>query len=244
MPIPNGIVKKDESVYWGADGEFLLFVPEFFFDMKFAVIDGEYITLMGLLTYAIITNGKMGNIRQFYFPSMFTTKPGKIEKVKNFDISDDYKVDCRIFHYTNNKVDQIFTSTRIPQDIENVENLFRITIQNGKTPNTIRYDELQNYPVDSMEINGNAFGINIGLFGIVYGELCKDPNDLSKPFRLSSVIDKDMCGYKEISIVDAPKYISPYASITSENFDEGIIGAMLTDSKAKESTPLEKVFVG
>lgn len=244
MAIPSGIVKREDAVYWGADGEFLLFVPEFFFDMKYAIIEGEYVTLLGLLAYTIVTNGKQGTIRNFNFPSMFTTKPGKIEKVKKFAITNDYITDCRIFHYTNNKSDQIFTSTKIPQDIANVEQVFRLTIQTGRTPNIIPYNELQNYPIKSIEMNGNSFGVNIGLFGIVYGELCKDPNDLSKPFRLSSVMDKDMCGYKEISIVDAPKYVSPYASITSENFDEGVIGAMLTDSKAKEATTFEKILVG
>lgn len=243
MSLPNGVTKKDESVYWTGDGEFLLFVPEFYFDMNLAKMEGEYVTLMGILTYTISSStGKVGNIREFYFPSMFTTKPGRIEKRKDFDITDNYRADCRIFYYTNNNYDQIITSTKIPKDIENVEDLFRLLIKTGKTPNTVRYDEMQNYFMDAINIAGSSFGINIGLFGVIIGELCKDPNDLTKPFRLSNTIDKNLYGYKEISIIDAPKYISPYASITSENFDEGVIGAINTDSKAPSA--LEKVFIG
>lgn len=243
MSLPNGVTKKGESVYWTGDGEFLLFVPEFYFDMNFAKMEGEYVTLMGILTYAISSStGKIGNTREFYFPSMFTTKPGRIEKRKDFDITDNYRADCRIFHYTNNDYDQIITSTKIPKDIENVDDLFRLLVKTGKTPNTVRYDDIQNYFMDAINIAGSSFGINIGLFGVIIGELCKDPNDLTKPFRLSSTIDKNLYGYKEISIIDAPKYISPYASITSENFDEGVIGAINTDSEAPSA--LEKVFIG
>lgn len=242
MPLPRGIVKKEESVYWGAEGEFILYVPEFYFDMNLAKMEGEYVTLMGVLTYAIVTNGKVGNTRQFYFPSMFTTKPGTIEKRKDFAITENYTADCRVFHYTNNKHDQIITSTKIPEEIDNVDDLFRLLIKTGKTPNTVRYDEMQNYFMDAIRIAGSSFGINIGLFGIIIGELCKDPNDLTKLFRLSSTIDKNLYGYKEISIIDAPKYVSPYASITSENFDEGVIGAINTPGR--EPSALEKVFIG
>ena len=88
MPLPNGIIKKDESVYWAGKGEFLLFVPDFYFDMKLAVITGEFVSVLGVLNYAISTDSNTyGKIRQFYFPSMFTTKPGYIEKIKNFALN-------------------------------------------------------------------------------------------------------------------------------------------------------------
>lgn len=243
MPLPNGIIKKDESVYWAGKGEFLLFVPDFYFDMKLAVITGEFVSVLGVLNYAISTDSNTyGKIRQFYFPSMFTTKPGYIEKIKNFEITECYKADYRVFHYTNNNIDQVISSTKISKEIGNVEDLFRLFYKTGKTPNTVMYDEMQNYPMSSIEVAGSSFGINIGLFGIVQGELCRDPEDLSKPFRLSSTIDKNMCGYKEISLSDAPKYVSPYASLTSENFDSGVIGAVM--SKPKSPSALEKVFTG
>lgn len=245
--MPAGVRVEGESVYWGAAGEFLLFVPEFFFDNKYAIIDGEYISTMGVLTYAIVQgNGTVGSMRQFYFPYIFTTKPGTIEKVKNYNITENYKADCRIFHYTNNNSDKIIVSTKVPQGIENVEELFRLMIRTGKTPNTVRYDEVQNYFIDSMNMAGSSFKINIGIFGIVIGELFKDPTNLSTPFRLSTTIDKNMYGYKEISVVDAPKYVSPYASLTSENFDEGVIGA-LTNAAGEdtlEPSDLEKIFIG
>lgn len=241
--IPVGVTKKEDSVYYTSDGEFLLYVPEFFFDMKYATIEGEYVTTLGILTYQIVDkNGNADPMRQFYLPYRFTTKPGKMEKKKNFDITDNYRADCRVFHYTNNGSDQIFASTKLVKDVEDVEEIFRLMIKTGKTPNTVRYDEMQNYFVDAMDISGNSFGINIGLFGLVFSETCRDPKNLNKPFRLSNEIDKNMYGYKEVSIVDSPKYISPYASLTSENFDEGLIGAINMDPG--DPSPLEKVFIG
>lgn len=243
MAIPNGITKKGESVYWTGEGEFLLYIPEFFFNMNFASTEGEYVSTLGVLTYNIADkNGKTGPMKNFYFPSLFTTKPGYIEKRKDFDITDSYKADCRILHYANNGMDQVIASTKVVKNVDNVDNMFRLMVKTGKTPNTVRYDEMQQYIMDSAKINGVSFNFTIGLYGIIFGDLCKDPNDLSKLFRNTNLPEKNMCGYKEISVVDAPKYVSPYASITSENFDEGVIGALNTEGI--EASTFEKVFIG
>lgn len=244
MPIPDGIVKKGESVYWTGEGEFILYIPEFFFDMNFAVTEGEYISVLGVLTYSITDkSGKNGKIRDFYFPSQFATKPGRIEKVKDFSITDNYKTDYRILHYSNNGIDQVIASTKVVKTIDNVDNLFRLMVKTGKTPGTVRYDEMQQYIIDSAKINGVSFDFTVGLYGIIFGELCKDSNNLYTLFRNTDMPEKNPYGYKEISVVDAPKYVSPYASITSENFDEGVIGAL--NSKGEDApTTFEKVFIG
>ena len=88
MAIPAFLRVKEESVYYAGENEFLLFVPELFFNRRnLAVIEGSYIELMGVLNYAV--NVKPGtdstkNLRTFYYPSRFITKPGRIEKVKDF----------------------------------------------------------------------------------------------------------------------------------------------------------------
>jgi len=79
------------------------------------------------------------------------------------------------------------------------------------------------------------------LFGIMQSELCRDPKDLSRPFRLTDM--KDMNAYKHVSIKEIPNYISPYVSITSENFDESLMASILIDDKDIKSTPLEKIIM-
>ena len=74
---------------------------------------------------------------------------------------------------------------------------------------------------------------------MMISELCRDPNNLSIPFRYSDM--SNMSGYKSIAISRVPKYTSPYTAITSENPDEAIAGAMITTGTGK--SPLEKVMM-
>ena len=246
MPVPAYIKKKEDTVYYSGQGEFLLFVPEVYFDRKCAVIEGEFIELIGICNYTVNENpGKSDiskKIRTFYFPSRFITKPGKIEKVKNFAITKDYTADYRILHYENNDEDQIIVSTKVPQDITNVEDFFRLFVDTGNIPKTIPYEELYKYFLDSIAINGSSYKLHASLFGLLVSELCRDPKDPNKPFRLGTAIDSDRCSYIPMSVKDIPKLVSPFTSLTSENFDKAVVGAIMNENNTP--TPLERVFTG
>lgn len=245
MPNPGFIKIKGESVFYSGDGEFLLFIPEIYFEREIAIISGEFVETLGILDYAIIKKGQdniVKNLKKFYFPSKFITKPGQIEKRKDFQISDNYITDYRILHYTNNDIDQIIVSTKVPQDIDNVTDFFRIFVDTGNIPNTIKYDDLWKYFIDSMTLNGFSYNLSTSLFGILISELCRDPKDINKPFRLGDSIDKNPYSYKSISIKTIPKLVSPFTSLTSENFDESIVSAIM--NKNKLESPFEKVLIG
>lgn len=245
MPIPGFIKKKEDTVYYSGPGEFLMFVPEVYFDRKCAVIEGEFVELLGICNYSIRENTNSTaalKIRTFYFPSRFITKPGKIEKVKEFAITKDFTADYRIFHYEDNGEDQIIVSTKVPQDITNVEDFFRLFVDTGNIPKTIPYEELYKYFLDSIAINGASYKLHASLFGLLVSELCRDPKDVNKPFRLGTAIDEDRCSYKPMSVKDIPKLVSPFTSLTSENFDKAVVGAVM--NKNNTPTPLERVFTG
>jgi hypothetical protein len=55
---------------------------------------------------------------------------------------------------------------------------------------------------------------------------------------------KDLHKYTAISIKTVPKYISPYTSLTSENWDDAIRGAVLLSDKVEKTpeSPLEKIL--
>lgn len=245
MAIPGFLRVKDDSVYYSGDGEFLLFVPESFFERKVAVISGEYVELLGTLDYSIIKkpgDDVTKNLKRFYYPSKFITKPGHIESRKDFALTDNCKGDYRIFHYTDNKVDQIIVSTKTPEDIDNVSDFFRVFVTTNNIPNTIPYDEQYKYYMDSMALNGFSYKLPASLFGVLISELNRDPHDINKPFRLGNAIDKDMCSYRPISVKTVPKLVSPFTSLTSENFDESVIGAIM--NKNNTPSPMEKVLTG
>ena len=87
------------------------------------------------------------------------------------------------------KNDPIIVSTKVPQEIENVEILMNLFVITGNIPNSIPYDTIQNYFIDNMRMNGNSYNISLSMFGIIISELCRDPNNINTSFRLSKLAD-------------------------------------------------------
>ena len=46
--IPGFLAKKDHSIVFNGEGEFIFYVPEKFFDTKNAVAIGAYVSLIGI----------------------------------------------------------------------------------------------------------------------------------------------------------------------------------------------------
>lgn len=244
MEIPQFTKLVKEKLLYDGEGEFLFFVPEnYFVDVKqnpIAQIYGQYVTLVGIIDWAIINkSGKIGEVHPFMFPSIFMCKPNRIEKVKNYKIGNTPARDYRIFHFK--KGDEIVSDINTPNIIDNVETTFGMLVISGnKMPNTIPYNHLHEYPPESMKLNGDNYGINAQLFGIMYSELCRDPKDPMKPFRCGDM--ENETAYKRVSIKQIPNYISPYVAFTNENQDEAIMAAILMDDESKyKESPLEKI---
>ena len=135
--------------------------------------------------------------------------------------------------------DAVVVSTKVPQNIANVEDFYRIFLT-GKLPTTIPYDKLQDYFIEAIELNGSSYGMTLQMFGIVVGEMCRSSSDPAVSFRHTKF--RDLMSYRAISIKDLPKYISPNASISSENWDLGVIGAIMNPSTS--NSPMEKLLMG
>jgi len=238
--LPMFLKRKDKAILFDGNGEFFFYVPEKYFDLKTAFMVGDYINILGVLDYAIEDkSGKKSELKQFNYPTRFLTKPYQIDKIKNVKILSSSKPqDYRLFRYK--KDDAIIVETKVPQEIENVEDLVNLFMITGNIPNTIPYDTLQNYFIENMSINGNSYGINIQIFGVILSELCRSTKDINTPFRLSK--PSNMHDYQPISVKDVSKMVSAYSALTSENFDESIVQSMMNDKKI--NSPLEKVLMG
>lgn len=246
--LPSYLRMKDNSVYYNGDGEFAFIVPEIFFSRKHAIIEGDTIYLIGVISYC--KNVKKPedlskNVKRFFYPSAFGTKPNRTEKVKNFKVSETARADdYRILYYGNNNEDQIITSVEIPEELSNVEEFFSIFVNTGKIPPGIPIDKLDDYFSESMALNGGSFGLSQQSFGLLVSELCRDPNDLSKPFRLSKMLDKDKTAYVPVSIKAIAKLISPFTSVVTENWDEAVVNASIIDSDKAIDAPMEPIMTG
>ena len=238
--VPKFIKRSGDALLFSGEGEFLFYVPETFFERKTAEIIGDNVSLIGILNYTIeYPNGKNIGLQTFNFPTRFLTKPYSIDKIKGIKlIKESASEDYRILRYK--KDDVVVVSVKVVQDISNVEAFYRQFVTTGKIPTTIPYDKLQDYFIDSIRLNGADYGITIQEFGIIVSELCRSKKDETIPFRLSG--EKNMKEYKPISVIMVPRFVSPYTAITSQNWDEAVVNAILT--KPGKESPMEKILMG
>ena len=269
--LPAFLRRNGESLEFALDdSEFLFIVPEVFFDSdKIATIIGNQVSMIGICNYTIIDkNGKSNGLHPFTFPTIFSCMPYQIDKKNGINLSnilkeesaanaedydeleyydrqadpdlvdeDEETADYRILRFK--KGDKIVVSTHVPQNIDNVEIFFNLFLLTAKIPSTIPYDKMHEYFIENAKLNAFSYGLNMQIFGILVSEIARCKNDISKPFRFSNM--NDMHNYRPISIKLSPKFVSPFASITSENFDQSLMGAVTTENH--RTSPLEKVLM-
>ena len=117
--VPAYITKKDDSVYYTGKGEFLIYIPEKYFDMSFAVANGEFINTMGILLYSTKeseNSDPMSKLKPLKLPTMFNTKPGTIEKVRKLKLLNLDEADYRVLHYKKIKYIHHLSSLQEPLD--------------------------------------------------------------------------------------------------------------------------------
>lgn len=235
--IPSFVKRDGNALLFNNAGIFKFYVPDLFFERKMAEIEGEYVNMMGIANYTIETDGKNNGLHTFFYPSVFRTKPGRIETIKGVKLTknsqaDDYKV------LSYEKDDEIVCSVMTAKAVSNADILLGM-FMTGKLPTTIDYDKIYNYFLKNIDLNGEDYKLNAQLFGIIVSEMCRDPKDINTLFRHTDM--KDMTNYQYINMKEIPKHISPFTSITSENIDESIINATLT--KPGQYSPLEKILI-
>ena len=252
MELPSFLSLDKESLIYNKDdeSELLFYIPEVFFNDNtknpIARIDGEYVSCIGLFTWNIITKaGTLGKFRLFNYPTMILCKPSDIEKIKGLQLGDEVEPDdYRVlrFRYGDEVISQIY----VPQLVDNVELFYKLSTISSKIPKNVPYSEGWKIFIENAQLNGINYKLSAQLFGILWSELCRDPDDIYKPYRLSKNIYKDNYGYKAISIKMNPKYVSPYTAIIGENFDEGIMAADILSAKDEKDilpSPLEKIVM-
>lgn len=230
--------ENDGRVIFTGDGELIYYIPKKYFDITAAIIIGEVVKTMGIFTYGLFdSKGKMLSLKRFNLPTMFECKPSLITKETDYLLKDTKTIqDYRLLHFK--KGDELICNVNVPKSLDNVDKFMDMFIM-ANLPENIPYNEIHEYIAKNASINGFNYNVSPQMFGILISELCRDPKDLSKPFRLSGM--KDMLDYKAISIKKCPKYTSPYTAITSENADEAIAAAITT--KGTGNSPLEKVMM-
>jgi hypothetical protein len=248
MKLPAFLKQDGDKILYNSTGELVYYIPDRYFgDTKksIGVVIGAYVSTMGIFDWALVNeNGKTGKVKPFKYPTIILCKPDRIEKVSNLSLNGLKPIDYRILHFK--KGDEVISDIHVPRLIDNVEMIFSLMVLvENKMPNTIPYNKLHEYFPENMELNEKGYGLSMQLFGIMISELCRDPEDISKPFRLSETINHSMNGYKQISIKEVPKFVSPFTSLTSENWDDSLMAAINMSKEGNNTvSPLERVVTG
>ena len=211
--MPSYIKEENNKVIYNGEGELIYYVPEKYFELKAASIIGEKVETLGLFMYSNFTKG------------------GKSDGLKI-----NKKASYRLLHFS--KGDELICSLAVPQSTANVEKFVNL-LTRANLPEFIPYDELFKYLIMNGDLNGFNYKVSNQIIGLVISELCRDKDDLTKPFRLSG--KDNMMDYVFIPINKAPKFTSPYMAVTSENPDEAIAAAMNVETNQK--SPLESIMM-
>lgn len=237
--VPSFITRKGDALLFNGDGELIFYVPQTYFDRGDAFAVGEYINIIGIFDYSVFDkNGKNNGLHRFNFPSVFLSKPYTIDKQKQIKlIKTQPPTDYSLLRFK--KGDAVVVDVNVPQNNSNIEAFYKLFLY-GKLPRTIPVDKLHEYFTDNIKLNGSDYGVNLQMFGFIFSEMCRDPNNLNIPFRNTKWTDPT--NYNMISIMDLPKYISPSQSITSQNWENALVGAI--NNPTDVESPLEKILMG
>ena len=236
--MPATYMKKtnDNKLLYIGNGELVYYIPEKYFDINIAVVNGAYIDCMGIFSYAVFNNaGKLQRFSRFKYPTMIKCKPSEITKEKGYLLQGTSEPkDYRILHFKEG--DELVCNLFTAQNIVNVEKFMGLLMR-ANLPDDIPYEELHDYINMNAQLNGFSYGVTSQLIGVIVSEICRDSKDLSKPYRNTNMDNQ----YKAIPMTKIPKYISPYTAVTSENADEAVAAAMTL--KSNTESPLEKVMM-
>lgn len=239
MELPSFLKIKDQSFVFANDGTFKFFIPEKYFSTKLAEVQGEFVNLFGICTYAIYDkNDKViGSLHNFNYPVSFLTKPDDIEVVKRLKLTKNTdEEDYRVLKYYKDGI--IVVNYEISENADNLDTFYR-AIQYGNIPNTVPYNELQEYFLKNIRLTGNGYNVSLQLIGIVFSELCRSMKDSSVPFRMSGT--NDMTAYRMVNIREIPRDVSPFTALTSETWDKAVMNSIIT--KSNKESPLEKIMM-
>lgn len=235
---PKYLKKDGDSIVFDGKGALKMYIPQKQFDLNVASFSGKICNYFGIVPYCVEDeHGKKSKLHKINCPTSLQCMPSSIETIRDtkltkYSQSQDYKV--LVFE----KGAKVILNTAVPKNVVNAEKLINLFIITGNIPDTIPYDQIQDYIELNMKLNGESYNVPLQLWGVIVSECCRSRHDHNTPFRLSG--SKDMFDYESISVKNVSKMVSAFSAFQSENFDDSVIHAM-TNSKAVDS-PLEKVL--
>jgi hypothetical protein len=222
-------------------------IPEDYISHNIAELIGNEIDTFGLFNIYVWDDYDIEHTKPrtffFKFPSRIRTAPSVIDTRRG---KDGEKI--RVLKYEEGDI--LIKSVAIQENSDVARQMLDIMF-NAYLPDTIPYNNIYSFWTRVNIFNGVKPAANEAILKIIISEICRDPDDLSRPFRhylrdkfLHGGVIGDMSKRKMLNIRNIPKYNSTFASVTSGNAKQGITSsiARIRSGKIDKDSPIEKAI--
>ena len=221
-----------------------IIVPQDYFDHRIAEYDGNQVDIFGLFEFRIWKTDDIEHETPdkffFKFKSRIRTCPNHIREDRDMDGK----------KYTVLEYDEgaIFIKSCDLQTDSDVARQMLDIMTMGYLPNIMPYDDIAQYWTDVNVFNGiNLNSMSQSSIEIIVSEICRDPKDLSRPFRhrLRDEPEFNRNLWKILNIRNIAKYTSTFASIISGDPRGNLVSVISRrrQGKAQSTSPIEDAIL-
>lgn len=246
----NEFVRRDDKIYLNvpyAEGYIpqSLFNPDLETKSSIAVRYGEGYKIVGIFNMRFYDSDEEPRdskpLRTFNYPNMIMTYPSEssIVRLKLSDYSDEEPYIVMKYY-----MGDVIMNAEEVQGVDNCTKLLNM-ITKGKIPNTIPYDKF-------VEIWHNNFAINKFnprvpslVLQMIWAEMCRDPEDITKPFRLKYGLgNADPTHYTESNMNNVSAASSVFSALSFERIKEKLASSvnMTRNGTEQMRSPVEEVL--
>ena len=236
--------------YFRTDGKYIycdtqyieFYIPNYYFEDKFANDLGDNIQTLGVMSVGIFTNGKCTSMRVLNIPTNIVMYVNDSESRLIKYPNTGEEVDCLVLKY--NKGDKIMNSSVI-EDSCNCENFVDI-INKGKLPSIIPYGKSIEVWKKNMELNGVYLGVPYVIFELILSASYRYKKDPTQKFGKAAAENPGLSDYDYIMnrIREICQYTSTFTAVTYEDIDSMITTSLnRTKTKSPEAySPVEDII--
>jgi len=244
-------VKDRQVIFTKGYGEII--IKEKFFEQHLAEFIGSKIKMFGVFKLFVWENEDVENEKpkkyQFMFPSKIVICPESINSRKDESGGKEY-----VLSFYRNSI--FIDSTLVERSMDTSTEMINLLFFGYIPTKHVGYDDLPVFWKKCDYINDVNLNVVEVVRDIVISELCRNPEDYSKEFRLylrdkmskgdlkSSDIKNLMYNYKMVPISSIPRYNSAFSSITAADAKHGITVSVIRNrEKIKNNiSPIEDII--
>ena len=218
-----------------------IYIPEYFFDSKWAERRQESIFSIGIVDVGIFDDGKLKEMKLLNLPSQMNFYIYDSE-IKNVDLKGMPNTKCTVLKYIKG---QKVMDSYIIEDSANAA-MFLDMILKGKVPGTVPYSKALNLWMKNQELNSVNFGVPSMTLEMILSVAYRDRNNLGRKF--AQVIGGDLTvseyDYRMARIRQICQYGSTFTAMTFEDFNSMLTTSLNRSRRGDEEmeSPVEKII--